>query len=254
MQSEPVGEVSVCVWRNVGHTANRVQELNMEIQENQFVEHPKDARFKDITGEVFGRLTVMGLVGRTGNGQRKILTWQCKCDCGNVVFVKRTGLCNTQSCGCYATDKSREKSVTHGLTGTPTYHAFVAAKHRCNNEKLYCYENYGGRGVEFRMQSVLDLVNDIGLRPGPEYSLDRVDNEAHYEVGNVRWATHSEQANNKRNTVWLTVDDVTKTLTECAAQSSLSRARIDQRVRVSGWCHKCAVTIPPRGGVCPHKK
>jgi hypothetical protein len=67
---------------------------------------------------------------------------------------------------------------------------------RCTNPKNPDYQQYGGRGIEFRFTSPTELVAAIGMRPAG-MTLDRIDSGGHYEVGNVRWATPKEQANNR---------------------------------------------------------
>ena len=78
----------------------------------------------------------------------------------------------------------------------------VGAKSRCQNRNDSAYANYGGRGIEFRFSSVRGfaewVLDNLGSRPSPEHSLDRIDNNRHYEPGNLRWATRTEQARNKR--------------------------------------------------------
>lgn len=75
---------------------------------------------------------------------------------------------------------------------------YMDAKSRCCNPKLRCYPNYGGRGIEFRFKSYKEFIAHIGPRP-KGYVLDRIDNNGHYEIGNVRWVTWSESNTNKRN-------------------------------------------------------
>ena len=78
----------------------------------------------------------------------------------------------------------------------------ASAKQRCTNPNSNAFADYGSRGIEFRFPSVRAftewVLNNIGARPTTEHSLDRIDNNRHYEPGNLRWATRSEQARNKR--------------------------------------------------------
>ena len=93
-------------------------------------------------------------------------------------------------------------AITHGhMTGgaTPEYQAYNNAKQRCENPKNGHYLDYGGRGIEFRFGRFEDFLAEVGLKPTPKHSLDRKNNNGHYEVGNLRWATKLEQVRNTRN-------------------------------------------------------
>jgi hypothetical protein len=76
------------------------------------------------------------------------------------------------------------------------------AKQRCTNPNAIGFSNYGGRGVEFKFPSTRAfmewVLDNLGARKSPEHSIDRIDNDRGYEAGNLRWATHTEQARNKR--------------------------------------------------------
>jgi hypothetical protein len=78
----------------------------------------------------------------------------------------------------------------------------AGAKQRCTNPNCSAYADYGGRGIEFRFPSVSAFAEwvllNIGPKPSLLHSIDRIDNSRHYEPGNLRWATRSEQARNKR--------------------------------------------------------
>lgn len=146
----------------------------------------------DETGNVYSRLTVLKRSERSG----RRVHWDCICSCGNRLTVEgrslRSG--NTKSCGCFHTDKI----TTHGMTGTKVAQAFGGAKYRCQNPNFSRWSDYGGRGIEFRFDSVEDFAKELGPCPSPDHSVDRIDNDGHYEPGNIRWATRSQQQRNKR--------------------------------------------------------
>lgn len=87
----------------------------------------------------------------------------------------------------------------------PEYKSFVSARHRCNNPSNAAYQNYGGRGINMLFDSFEAFFADIGPRPSPDHSIDRIDNDRGYEAGNLRWATRSEQSLNQRKARMMTI-------------------------------------------------
>jgi hypothetical protein len=85
----------------------------------------------------------------------------------------------------------------HGMTRTPEYRAYHAAKERCTNPNAVGWKDYGGRGIRFLYTSFEQFIAEVGRRP-EGMSLDRIDNDGNYEPGNCRWATWDVQALNKR--------------------------------------------------------
>ena len=132
------------------------------------------------------------------------------------------------------------------------YTSYVQAKGRCQNCKDDAYHNYGGRGIEFRFESFEQFLAELGLKPSPKHSIDRIDVNGHYEPGNVRWATHSEQQLNKRCNPRLTVGTETLTTVEWGRKQGLARNTVRERVK-RGWCSICAATVIERG-TCEHIK
>lgn len=124
----------------------------------------------------------------------------CLCTCGQVTHITpysfKSG--KVKSCGCYAT----EMKTKHGASYEPLYPIWISMISRCLNTESTSYKHYGGRGItvcERWQNSFEDFKSDMGERPSKNHSIDRIDNDGHYEPGNVRWSTQEEQTRNKRN-------------------------------------------------------
>lgn len=161
-------------------------------------------KFIDRTGIRYGRLLVVRRDGNqpASNGAR--VRWLCVCDCGQETSVTGHALSrgDTTSCGCLARELSGNLNRTHGLTRTPTYRSWQAAKERCHNPKSSNYPAYGGAGIEMHPKwrtSFESFLEDMGERPHGT-TLDRLDQCKGYEPGNVQWATPSEQSVNRGST------------------------------------------------------
>lgn len=146
----------------------------------------------DISGRRYGRLVVL-----RRSGTCYPIRWNCKCDCGNTKVVRGTELkCgNTKSCGCI---QMTQNGAARRGRQIPEYAIYCAAKSRCSNPKKPEFHNYGGRGIEFRFDSFNEFISEIGFRPNRRMTLDRINNDGHYERGNIRWASRLQQARNTR--------------------------------------------------------
>jgi hypothetical protein len=162
----------------------------------------------DLSGQRFGRLTVL----RRHVKVRRGWYWLCRCDCGAEKAILRanlTGGSRTTSCGCLVKDILQKRNHKHGLARrgsvSSEYHIWQGMLQRCFDEGNPAYSEYGGRGItvcERWVKSVECFIEDMGPRPGKEYSLDRKDNDGNYEPGNCKWSTRVEQANNRRPRRW----------------------------------------------------
>lgn len=149
----------------------------------------------DITGKKFGAL--VALRPTTDRDQRGSVVWECECACGVRARVNASDLKhgNTTSCGCRANLKK------HGEANSVEYSTWERIKGRCHNPKSRRFKDWGGRGIvvcERWRNSFEAFLEDMGRRPPDKTSIDRIDNDGHYEPGNCRWSTPKEQQNNTR--------------------------------------------------------
>lgn len=183
----------------------------------------------DITGQRFGRLTVLrkGPIRPSKQGGSN---WICQCDCGNETIAVGSALRsgNTQSCGCLSAEWSkllgstkafidkRARTVTkhgHKRRGRASieYKTWLGIKARCYRPAHKDYPNWGGRGIKVCdrwLHSFENFLADMGERPPEKTSIDRIDTNGHYEPGNCRWANDIEQGENKRNNIRITIDGI----------------------------------------------
>lgn len=180
---------------------------------------------KDLTGQVFGRLTVLAY----DHTENKRAYWLCRCECGNTCVVSGKLLRNggTKSCGCLHTK--------HGLKHDPTYEAWHAIKQRCFNPNREDYCLYGARGITIcpawinNPVAFIEYVKTLEHCGEKGYSLDRIDNNKNYEPGNLRYATQSEQNRNKRRNVIVEYRGEQMTLADAAEKSGINYGTLNTR-------------------------
>jgi hypothetical protein len=195
---------------------------------------------KDLSKQVFGRLTVISLAEKK-EGQ-KAPHWFCLCECGESRVICGTSLVRglTRSCGCLQRESSAKTgklNSRHGLSKTQEYASWNAMIQRCYNSKLDCWDRYGGRGItvcERWRNSFEAFLADMGTRPSPRHSIERDDTDGNYEPGNCRWATCKEQQRNRSTNLVLEFRGVVHTAVEWSEILGIKHSTLRARIR-KGW-------------------
>lgn len=127
---------------------------------------------------------------------------------------------------------------------TPEYRAWSSMRTRCNNKNYVQFHCYGGRGITVceRWERFEAFLADMGPRPSG-HTLDRIDVNGHYAPENCRWATPRQQAANRRDTVPIVINGVSKIACEWADVSGISANIICCRI-YRGWPAERAVFWP----------
>jgi len=161
-------------------------------------------------GNTYNKWTV---IGETPDNAKSEARWMCRCSCGAESLVRARSLVSgrSKSCGRCLTQVPKVKKQALPLSdGThirtfPEYQVWQGVRRRCYDTKYLSYSRYGGRGIKVCqrwLDSYENFLNDMGRRPTPAHSIDRIDLNGDYEPSNCRWATVIEQNRNKSNVVF----------------------------------------------------
>lgn len=207
---------------------------------------------QNLSGKRFGSLVVLEFDHRDTNSRKRF--WKCKCDCGKICIVYQNHLKSghTKSCGCAHSRK--DINVKHGCCRRKVpkeriYKIWAGMKNRCFNKNNQAYNKYGGRGITV-CKEWLDFSNfkEWSFNHGysNNLSIDRIDVNGNYCPENCRWADEITQANNRRNSVYLTINNETHTMAEWTKIYNLPRGLINSRINELGWDIEKAITTPPK--------
>lgn len=185
-------------------------------------------------GAKFGRLTVMSQPFRHSIASTSVWCVRCRCDCGNEkdVYCRYLLTGNTKSCGCLHREKFRPP-IIHGMAHTTEAHIYQSMMQRCYNPKNQAYKDYGGRGVTIcdRWRAGFKFfLEDMGRRPAG-LTIDRKDNSLGYSKGNCRWATYTEQNNNRRSSRMVEFNGRIQTAAEWSRELGISQSSIGKKLR-----------------------
>lgn len=195
----------------------------------------------------FGRWTVTSEFHRRG----KHIFVDCVCECGTErrISVHHLIIGRSRSCGCLRREVSREVHWKHGGTVGGYKHEYRVWAHmisRCSNRNLRAFKDYGGRGISVCARwrsSFASFHNDMGDRPTPSHTLDRINNNGNYEPSNCRWATIREQNNNRRDNRVIRLNGVRLTVAQWSEHVDLKAGTIYARL-ARGWSSRKALTCP----------
>lgn len=197
-------------------------------------------KFQDLTGETFGRLTVIGLDHKE---PRKLggynYFYKCRCICGEEVTVAACHLKSehTKSCGCLKVEKTVERNKKHEWRGTKAYTAWGGAKDRCYNQNDVRYPLYGGRGIKMFAAwkddpaAFCEYVSKLEHFGEQGYSLDRIDNNKGYEPCNLHFVTMKTQCRNRRTNIFVKYNGETMILKDAAEKSGVEYHTLHQRYK-----------------------
>ena len=195
-------------------------------------------RFEDyhnsFIGQKYNKLTILGYEGVNKN-QDAIA--KCKCDCGNIHNIPLKHVINgiVKSCGCLQKEIARNRFIIDGRTTERLYNIYMNMKARCYNINNIDYKNYGGRGITICKEWLDDYTTfkkwSLENNYNDNLSIDRIDVNGNYEPNNCRWTTQIVQCNNRRNTIKITYNNQTHTITEWAEIFNIDRKLIASRYR-----------------------
>jgi len=159
----------------------------------------------NLTGQKFGMITVLQrhFVPNTNIPHAQ---WLCQCECGKQFIALATNLKKQirgiKSCGCYMPENVRIANTTHGMYHTTERISWSSMQGRCCNSNNKDYPNYGGRGIFvcdrwLGKDGFVHFIEDMGMKPFPDASIERVDVNKGYSKDNCIWIKVSLQAKNR---------------------------------------------------------
>lgn len=200
------------------------------------------AKHQDLTGMVFGRLTVLREAGKNKPG---VYLWECECSCENHTHVIVDGASlksgNTKSCGCIHREQLSERNknnAIHQVSNKNIFRIWESMKDRCYNPNNKKYVDYGGRGIKICdewlvYQNFESWAVEAGYEKG--LTIERIDFNKEYCPENCKWATWKEQQNNKRNNKYLEYKGRKQTLAQWCEELGLNYSRTKARINACGW-------------------
>lgn len=215
-----------------------------------------DRRCQPMLGRTFGRWKVISHAPRRKGVERV----NCVCSCGTAKDVDANSVQfgKSSSCGCYNRESAKARATTHGEGSkrngeSSEYKSWLCMVWRCSNPSATQWKWYGGRGItvcERWRNSFPAFLADMGRKPTPKHTIERLNSDGNYEPANCVWATKKQQMRNTSRNRYVTHEGVTCTVAEWAERTGIPAGSIYARL-YEGWSHSDAVTRPNQSR--PHR-
>lgn len=193
-------------------------------------------------GQKFALLTVQALHERRVKPTGTVLIWRCLCECGGTAYVRFSQLKNgmSKSCGCLKR-KAGDRTRTHGKSKTKVYQLWSAMIQRGRGHRA---ASYAARGIVVceRWRVFEEFFADMGEPPGPNYSVERVDNLKGYSPDNCIWLPMREQWRNRTNTSLLEFEGEPLSLREIAQRCGIKASTLRHRIKSQGMTLQQAIS------------
>ena len=202
----------------------------------------------DILGSRFGKLVAVEEMPRK-DGMRQ---WRMRCDCGAEIVTLQKNFASggtRRSCGCANTQPNQ----LHGMSTSPEYKHWINMITRCETPSATGFQHYGGRGIRVCdrwRKDFMAFYSDMGPRPSPRHSVDRIDVNGPYSPENCRWATQKVQARNTRVNHTVRLNGRSMPLAEAAENAPVPYNTVLYRIR-RGWSVEDAVSREQQRGRRP---
>ena len=178
--------------------------------------------------------------------------WRCKCSCGvkKVIIGSNLKSGETVSCGCYRI----ENNTKHGMRHTRFYQIWQGMKARCNGKSIGLKKNYVGRGIKvgkewFKFKNFMDDMYKLYINHCKKFGekntfIDRINNDGNYNKKNTKWSTRLENNCNKRSTIYITFNGITRKNIDWAKDINIKSKTLTDRIKKLKWPLELALNTP----------
>lgn len=191
----------------------------------------KKERSKYKIGDIIGNeFKILELLPKVKNKNVRV---KAQCSCGNIIERDISSLLlRKKKCENCSKEKSIKGFLNSKFNSNTEMIIYYGMKGRCYNKNNKKYKDYGGRGIKVCdrwLESFWNFYEDMGKRPSPKHTLDRINVNGDYCPENCKWSTHEEQANNRRNSLLITYEGKTQSISQWARELNLREGLIRER-------------------------